>query len=256
MTTALIVHPTYKSLTTQLEENLRHLEKTVEAVDKVLNNLALLPQIKELLNKLKEEERLIALLTASVHNTNDLSENITGETRNLRQFLDDDPSVKGQFEAARSKKMYRRLASFYHPDTLGAAQNPGKFSQVQKAYKSGAFEILYLLYKEAFSDQEPLLFEDEHALLTLLTGRSENKLFTFLEGTSFRIARAWLAGGKPKAELDLADELTLRIRAYQLYRTRKNSDAHQNAPVSRSSKGPQPYQLASAREPGARSSPQ
>lgn len=256
MTYPLIVHPTYKSLTTQLEENLLHLEKTVEAVDKVLNALALLPRIKDLLSRLKEEERLIALLTASVHNSDDLSENITGETRNLRQFLDDDPSVKGQFEAARAKKMYRRLAAYYHPDTLGETNNATKFGQVQRAYKSGAFEVLYLLYKEAFSVTGAPVFEDEHELLGVLTGRTEHKLLTFLGGTSFRIASAWLAGGRPKAELDLADELTLRIRAYQLYRTRKNSDAQIDAPISRFPKGQRGAQSRLAQEHGTSSHPQ
>lgn len=220
----LIVHPGAIQERTQLEVILNNLEKTQSAVDLVLQHLSQKPAIKSLLRAIEKEDIEISLLMASVHNKDDPSENITGETRSIRQLLDGDVSIKDRFESARMKKLWRKLRMRLHPDNLQASKEDEElFKKAKAAYKAQVYEVLYLIYRKVFPGLHGTI-DNEAELLKKLTGLADQRLYTFLSGTSFDIASTYHAGGWALAEDKLHTELTLRLKALQLYRMRKNGD--------------------------------
>lgn len=220
---ALIIHPLYAQRRDELAETLAQLQKTQEAVDVVLRQLAVEPKVAELIHKIEDENRLIELLSASVHNKDDPSENVTGEKRSLRSLLDGTVSIQAVFEQARIKRLYRELARRLHPDNLTASPaDVHLFTQATAAYRAGEHEVLYFIHARVFGQSAE--FEDEDELLDRLNRIALRKLDHLLAGDAFAIACAWMAGGRIRAAGMLYDALSIIHRNLQRYRMVKNNE--------------------------------
>lgn len=222
--TALILHPTITSLRQELRDALETLQHLQSIADGVLRQIAEVPAIKALLQKVESESHEIVLLMASCRTYDSTpTENITGETRSLRSFLDGDVTVRDQVTAARCRYLYRRLAQRFHPRDQDASASSHLLDEARIAHKAQALEVLYCMYLDAYKNELPFAAEEgsEDDLLKKLLGSVLESTDKFRSSLSFRIAAAWMAGGKPLAEELLENELLRKLQAFRLYRTRK-----------------------------------